>query len=371
MDSVAGHDHPVAFRRQFRQTWRGILMYGQYEHRTTHTADDTSPPGSTGSTGHGAAPGAPSPFRRTVLRRVLPAVAAAGIGVAGFAGLAYGGEAGAAAAGGQAAATTALSRDTAGGTARAADAGSVRQAAAAADFPTWGTRWVVHATADTGSPSVGMLNKSAAGQDRITADYQVDTGRKVCEGSACSTFMAHLTGPVAGFVSVVAVDIPEDRLPGVPVKGGGGPQPPRPDGSRQEMLQRAATWLTANNGAQVPYSQGKVWKDGYRQDCSGYVSMTLGLPTPGTNTVGLANTRSITRPIQVGELKPGDLLIDAAGTNNTRHVVIFEKWNNDAHSSYTAYEQRGGHGTDHRSLTYGLPGGDAEFKPYRPVKFGD
>ncbi|WP_181923727.1 hypothetical protein [Streptomyces inhibens] len=32
--------------------------------------------------------------------------------------------------------------------------------------------------------------------------------------------------------------------------------------------------------------------------------------------------------------------------------------------AYTTYEQRGGHGTDHRTLTYGLPGGDAEFKPY-------
>jgi hypothetical protein len=319
--------------------------YERYEHGTTHTAGRTSPMDDTGNTQGG--PGARSPFRRTVLRRVLPAVAAAGIGVAGFAGLAHGSEAGAA--GGQPTAT---------------------QRAAAAEFPTWGTRWVVRAGADAGSPSVGMLNKSAAGQDRITADYQVDTGRKVCEGGACSTFMAHITGPVTGFVSVVAVDIPEDRLPGVPVKGGD-PQPPQPGGSRQEMLNRAATWLTADNGAQVPYSQAKVWKDGYRQDCSGYVSMTLGLPTPGTNTVGLANTRSITRPISVGELKPGDLLIDAAGDSNTRHVVIFEKWNNAAHSSYTAYEQRGGHGTDHRTLTYGLPGGDAEFKPYRPVKFGD
>ncbi|MFI6765834.1 hypothetical protein [Streptomyces sp. NPDC050355] len=305
-----------------------------------------------------------------MLRRVLPAVAAAGIGVAGFAGFAHGSDGTAATAG------TTLSRDTTAAssagsvrTARAADAGSVRQAAAAADFPTWGTRWGVHATADVDSPSVGMINKTAPGQDRITADYQVDTGRKVCEGNACSTFMAHLTGPVTGFLSVVAVDIPQDRLPGVPVQGGGGH--PQPGGSRQEALNRAATWLTADNGAQVPYSQAKVWKDGYRQDCSGYASMALGLPTPGTNTVGLATNRSLTRPISLGELKPGDLLIDAAGDNNNRHVVIFEKWNNDAHSSYTAYEQRGDHGTDHRTLTYGLPGGDAEFTPYRPVKFGD
>ncbi|MEU9118523.1 hypothetical protein AB0C96_01455 [Streptomyces sp. NPDC048506] len=331
-----------------------------YEHSSTHPADPTTP------ADHPAAPDGnaltrQSPFRRTVLRRVLPAVAAAGIGVAGFAGFAHGSE------GGRAAAATALSRDTAPGSALTARAASVRQAAAA-DFPTWGTRWVVHASADVNSPAVGLINKSAAGQDRITADYQVDTGHQVCEGSACSTFMAHLTGPVTGFLTVVAVDIPQDRLPGVPVHGGGQPQP---GGSRQEMLDRAATWLTADNGSQVPYSQAKVWKDGYRQDCSGYASMALGLPTPGTNTVGLATDRSITRPVSLGELKPGDLLIDAAGDNNNRHVVIFEKWNNDAHSSYTAYEQRGGHGTDHRTLTYGLPGGDAEFKPYRPVKFGD
>ncbi|MEV0370349.1 hypothetical protein AB0I10_11050 [Streptomyces sp. NPDC050636] len=340
-----------------------------YEHRTTHTADTTNPTETLESTGGGAHRGR-SPLRRTMLRKVLPAVAAAGIGVAGFAGFAHGGEASDAAAGrGHAATKTALSRDTVSAlTARAANTGAIRKAAAA-DFPTWGTRWVVHATADINSPSVGMINKSAPGQDRITADYQVDTGRKVCEGSACSTYMAHITGPVTGFLSVVAVDIPEDRLPGVPVQGS--PQPPQPGGSRQEMLNRAATWLTANNGAQVPYSQAKVWKDGYRQDCSGYVSMALGLPTPGTNTVGLATDRNITRPISLGELTPGDLLIDAAGDNNNRHVVIFEKWNNDAHSSYTAFEQRGGHGTDHRTLTYGLPGGDAEFKPYRPVKFGD
>ncbi|MGY5123275.1 hypothetical protein [Streptomyces nigrescens] len=327
------------------------------EHSSTHPADTTTPADRTAL----MARHPQSPFRRTVWRTVLPAVAAAGISVAGFTGFAHGSEVGSATADGHSATATKFSRDS-------SATGSVRQAAAA-DFPTWGTRWVVHATADANSPAVGMINKTAPGQDRITADYQVDTGRKVCEGSSCSTFMAHLTGPVSGFLSVVAVDIPQDRLPGVPVQGGGGQ--PQPGGSREEMLNRAATWLTANNGAQVPYSQAKVWKDGYRQDCSGYVSMALGLPTPGTNTVGLATNRGITRPISVGELKPGDLLIDASGDNNTRHVVIFEKWNNDAHSSYTAYEQRGDHGTDHRTLTYGLPGGDAEFKPYRPVKFGD
>ncbi|UKY51366.1 hypothetical protein [Streptomyces inhibens] len=250
-----------------------------YEHSGAQPADSTTPADPTALRDHPTGP-RHSLFRRTVLRRVLPAIAAAGIGVAGFAGFAHAGEG---------------SRTTA----------AHGRSAAAADFPTWGIRWVVHASADINSPAVGMINKTAPGQDRITADYQVDTGHTVCEGSACSTFMAHLTGPVTGFLSVVAVDIPQDRLPGVPVQDGGGQ--PQPDGSREEMLHRAAVWLTASNGAQVPYSQAKVWKDGYRQDCSGYASMALGLPTPGTNTVGLATDRRITRPISLGELKPGDL----------------------------------------------------------------
>lgn len=237
---------------------------------------------------------------------------------------------------------------------------------AAESFPTWGTRWVVHATSDINSPSVGMINQSSPGQDRITADYQVDTGHKVCEGNACSTFMAHITQPVTGFLTVVAVDIPQDRLPGVPVQDG---PPPSQPGSREQTLQRAAAWLTANNGRPVPYSQVARWQGGYRQDCSGYASMALGLPKPGATTVGLAH-RSLSRPIAMSELQPGDLVIDARGDSNSRHVVIFERWNDAAHRSYMAYEQRGIHGTTHRSLAYGLNTA-SEYKAYRPVQYGN
>ncbi|MCX3290180.1 hypothetical protein OR263_26290 [Streptomyces sp. NEAU-H22] len=121
---------------------------------------------------------------------------------------------------------------------------------------------------------------------------------------------------------LVAVDIPEDRLPDVPVQAG---QPDTQPASRERSLRRAAAWLTADDGRPVPYAQDKYWRDGYRQDCSGYASMALGLPTPGTHTEGLA-ARGPTRPIAMDELQPGDLVIDAIGDNNTRHVVIFEKW---------------------------------------------
>ncbi|MFE7644324.1 hypothetical protein [Streptomyces phaeoluteigriseus] len=178
--------------------------------------------------------------------------------------------------------------------------------------------------------------------------------------------MAHITQPVTGYLTVVAVDIPEDRLPGVPVHG----EPPAtPPGSRQQTLQHAATRLTANHGRLVPYSQNPRWRDGCRQDCSGYASMALGLPTPGTDTVGLTDHR-LTHPIPMSELQPGDLVIDAIGNNNTRHVVIFEKWNDDSHRSNTAYEQWGGPGISHRSLTYGRAAG-SEYKAYRPLQYGD
>jgi cell wall-associated NlpC family hydrolase len=98
--------------------------------------------------------------------------------------------------------------------------------------------------------------------------------------------------------------------------------------SRDTMINRARTWLTANNGGPVPYSMNRVWKDGYRTDCSGYVSMALALGKPGLNTVGLADSRNgVTKRLSsVSQLQKGDLLIDySTGDGDFRHVVIFEK----------------------------------------------
>ncbi|MGC4948322.1 peptidoglycan-binding protein [Streptomyces sp. DT224] len=138
--------------------------------------------------------------------------------------------------------------------------------------------------------------------------------------------------------------------------------------SPDTMINRARTWLTANGGHQVPYSMQRVWKDGYRQDCSGFVSMALALGKPGLNTVGLASSRSVTKHLSsTSQLKKGDLLIDASTSDGDfRHVVIFEKWANASHSSYWAYEQRGSHGTTHRTLSYGI--GKDNYDPYRPLK---
>ncbi|MEU8618330.1 peptidoglycan-binding protein [Streptomyces sp. NPDC048623] len=142
--------------------------------------------------------------------------------------------------------------------------------------------------------------------------------------------------------------------------------------SRDTMINRARTWLTANGGGPVPYSMERVWKDGYRQDCSGFVSMALGLGKPGLNTVGLADSRNgvTTRLSSVSQLQKGDLLIDyRTDDGDFRHVVIFEKWADTSHSAYWAFEQRGTYGTTHRQLRYGI--GNDHYDPFRPVKLGN
>ena len=117
------------------------------------------------------------------------------------------------------------------------------------------------------------------------------------------------------------------------------------------VFARAETWLTAWEGGPVPYlSSGDPadWYDGYRRDCSGYVSMTLGLPGPGLNTAGLAarSTRLI-----AAQLQPGDLLINTA-PNLRGHVVLFERWADSAMTRYWGYEQTGSGGTHHRIIPY-------------------
>jgi len=133
---------------------------------------------------------------------------------------------------------------------------------------------------------------------------------------------------------------------------------------RSRVIARAKTWHP-HTDQRIRYSQTS-YHQGYRTDCSGFVAMTLGLPKPGPNTVGLTSSR-LTERIKMSELKKGDLVMDAQGTNTTRHVVLFEKWANSERTSYWAYEQRGRYGTDYRTRDYGLSSG-SEYKAYRPVK---
>ncbi|WP_330458030.1 peptidoglycan-binding protein [Streptomyces sp. NBC_00820] len=103
--------------------------------------------------------------------------------------------------------------------------------------------------------------------------------------------------------------------------------------TRTEIINRAKTWVTAK----VPYSMTSYWKDGYRQDCSGYVSMAWGLLsnewTGSLDQFGVKITKE--------ELQPGDMLLfhNPANPEKGSHVVIFGGWTDYTHTYYTVYEQ--------------------------------
>lgn len=132
---------------------------------------------------------------------------------------------------------------------------------------------------------------------------------------------------------------------------------------RREVLRRAASWI-GPDGQGVPYSMG-AYHDGWRTDCSGYVSMAWNLRTDGgdklnATTVTFDSTHAA--PITRSELAPGDIILKPAAGGNG-HVVLFERWDADP-NYYWAYEQAGGVGTVHRRIRYPY-GGDPGYSPYR------
>ncbi len=108
--------------------------------------------------------------------------------------------------------------------------------------------------------------------------------------------------------------------------------------TREEVIARAQPWVDK----QVPYCGGSKggtdyicggtcnrpsyaghgdW-DAYRSDCSGFVSYSWALPSPGRTTNGfMPYNGDVTITIQAADLEPGDAL------NNDHHVFLFVKWN--------------------------------------------
>lgn len=123
------------------------------------------------------------------------------------------------------------------------------------------------------------------------------------------------------------------------------------------VIDRAHTWTDKR----VPYSQARH-KDGYRTDCSGFVAMAWDIP----ENVVTWNIPLIAKRIGKNDLRPGDVLLNASGGAGGRHVVLFEKWANDAHTEYWALEQNGG--TDdavRRVMPYPYKFDRELYKPYR------
>jgi hypothetical protein len=122
---------------------------------------------------------------------------------------------------------------------------------------------------------------------------------------------------------------------------------------RATMIARAQTWVDAK----VPYNQGATYA-GYREDCSGYVSMAWELAGPGLTTETLD---TVSHAITKAELMPGDVLLC-----KSEHVVLFGGWVSAAQTQFVAFEEtRPGEGTVKRATPYPYWYNTACFQPYR------
>ncbi|MBV1937365.1 peptidoglycan-binding protein [Streptomyces sp. BV286] len=131
-------------------------------------------------------------------------------------------------------------------------------------------------------------------------------------------------------------DEPDTPQGGTTTLHGPGGVPARikaPHTSRAEIINRAKEWVAA----QVPYSMSAYWSDGYRQDCSGFVSMAWNLG--GNEWTGSLDKYAVRIPRE--ELQPGDMLLfhNPADPEKGSHVVIFGGWTDYTQSHYIAYEQ--------------------------------
>ncbi|MFG2734288.1 hypothetical protein ACGFX7_05655 [Streptomyces harbinensis] len=130
-----------------------------------------------------------------------------------------------------------------------------------------------------------------------------------------------------------------------------------PQITRTEVINRAANWV----GRGLQYSWTNTYQ-GYRTDCSGYVSMAWKLGTPGLDTTSFV-PRGYASWISKDALKPGDALLnDAAGASG--HIVLFAGWTDASKSAYRGYEFTGS-GVHYRTIPYPYYSGYGTFRPVR------
>ncbi|KAL0213744.1 hypothetical protein P9112_005928 [Eukaryota sp. TZLM1-RC] len=98
---------------------------------------------------------------------------------------------------------------------------------------------------------------------------------------------------------------------------------------RQTVLARGKRWVDKG----VPYSQKKTF-EGYRTDCSGFVSMAWKLAKPGRTTRNLSGVSK--RISKKSQIQPGDAMLNVGS-----HVALFVAWADKAKTKYVAYEESG------------------------------
>ncbi len=99
-------------------------------------------------------------------------------------------------------------------------------------------------------------------------------------------------------------------------------------GARRTALERGFKWLDDD----VPYSQGRQ-HEGYRTDCSGFVSMCWDTGTSHTTSIFASGGGDTQALGSWDDLVAGDALVKRG------HIMLFTGWSDDARSSVCALEQ--------------------------------
>lgn len=155
--------------------------------------------------------------------------------------------------------------------------------------------------------------------------------------------------------------------------------------TREAVLSRGERWIAVK----VPYSQSRYADEagvrvsgsslGWRTDCSGFVSMCLGLVnSDGTpRSLDTATLPSKLQRITKADLKPGDIILRPKNaTVNGQpvpygHAVVFVRWVDASKTTYVGYhESSSKNGAVAAEIGYpffGEPG----FAPYRYVQIED
>jgi len=99
---------------------------------------------------------------------------------------------------------------------------------------------------------------------------------------------------------------------------------------REEILARARRWIDAR----VPYDRSGR-RDGYRTDCSGFLSYAWRLDRSYTTR----DLDQVSCPISPAELLPGDgLLWQKRSGDRVGHVVLFAAWADARHTVAAVWE---------------------------------
>jgi hypothetical protein len=102
--------------------------------------------------------------------------------------------------------------------------------------------------------------------------------------------------------------------------------------ARRAAIERGFTWLDD----EVPYSQSAS-HEGFRTDCSGFVSMCWELSTSYTTASFIAGEAESSALDGYDDLLPGDALVHRSG--GAGHIVLFLGWDDKAHSGACVLEQ--------------------------------